>query len=75
MNREELNWILQTVEDPANAERFVLAQCERGRISLQLMADTARKRGWVNLAANQFATAMARYSNQYEATVFPIAIA
>ena len=75
MNREELNWLLQTIKDAANAERFVLAQYERGRISFQLMADIARKRGWVDRAANQFAITMTRYSNQYKATEFPIAIA
>jgi hypothetical protein len=75
MSREELNWILQTIKDPVHAERFVLAQYELGRISLQLMADIARKRGWVNRAANQFATTMTRYSNEYKATVFPTAIA
>jgi hypothetical protein len=75
VNREELNWLLQTIKDAANAERFVLAQYERGRISFQLMADVARKRGWVNRATNQFAIAMTRYSNEYKATVFPIAIA
>jgi hypothetical protein len=48
MNREELNWLLQTIKDAANAERFVLAQYERGRISFQLMTDIARERGWVN---------------------------
>jgi len=55
MNREELNWLLQTVNDAASAERFVLAHYERGRISFQLMADIARKRGWINRTANQFA--------------------
>jgi len=44
MNREELNWLLETIKDDATAERFVLAQYERGRISFQLMADIARKR-------------------------------
>ena len=75
MNREELNWLLQTIKDPADAERFVLAQYERGRISFQLMADIARKRDWVDRAANQFAITMTRYSNEYKATEFPIAIA
>jgi len=31
MNREELNWLLQTIKDAENAERFVLAQYERGK--------------------------------------------
>ena len=56
MNREEVNWILQTIKDAENAERFVLAQHERGRISFQVMADVARERGWINRTANQFLT-------------------
>jgi hypothetical protein len=42
MTAEELNWLLQTIQDPADAERFVLAQYQRGRISCQLMADVTR---------------------------------
>jgi hypothetical protein len=55
MTTEELNWLLQTIQDAADADRFVLAQYARGRISFQLMADIARKRDWVNRTANQFA--------------------
>ena len=29
MNREELDWLLQTIKDAETAERFVLAQYER----------------------------------------------
>jgi len=47
VNREELNWLLQTIKDAQTAERCVLAQYERGRISLQVMADVARERGWI----------------------------
>ena len=43
MNREELNWLLQTINDAETAERFVLAQYERGRISLQVMADVSER--------------------------------
>jgi hypothetical protein len=39
--REELNWLLQTIEDAETAERFVLVQYERGRISSQVMADVS----------------------------------
>jgi hypothetical protein len=74
MTAEELNWLLQTIKDAANAERFVLAQYERGRISFQLMADVARKRGWVNRTAKQFAITMTRSLTEYEKTEFPIAI-
>ncbi len=31
MNREELNWLLQTIDDAESAERFVLAQSDDGR--------------------------------------------
>jgi hypothetical protein len=48
VNREELSWLLQTINDPETAERFVLAQYERGRISFQMMADVARERAWSN---------------------------
>ena len=56
MIREELNWLLQTIEDAETAERFVLAQYERGRISSQVMADVARERGRINRTADQFLT-------------------
>jgi hypothetical protein len=44
MNREEVNWLLQTIKDPGDAKRFLLAQYQRGRISLQLMNDVAPER-------------------------------
>ena len=56
MNREELNWLLQTINDAETATRFMLAQYERGRISLEAMADVARERGWINRTENQFFT-------------------
>ena len=56
MNREEVNWLLQTIKDGRNTERFVVAQYERGRIPFQLMADVARERGWINCPANRFST-------------------
>jgi hypothetical protein len=75
MNREELNWLLETIKGAANAERFVLAQYERGRISFQLMADIARNRGWINRTANQFAITTTRYLAAHATTELPIAIA
>jgi hypothetical protein len=54
MNREHVNWLLQTMWDAENAKRFVLAQYERGRISLEVMTDVAREQGWINRTANQF---------------------
>ena len=70
MNREEVNWLLQTIKGAKNAERFVLAQYESRRISFQLMTDVARERGWINRRANRFLATAARHS-----TELPIAIA
>jgi hypothetical protein len=75
MTAEELNCLLQTIQDAADADRFVPAQYARGRISFQPMADIARKRDWVNRTANQFATTMTRSLNEYTETEFPIGIA
>ena len=75
MNREELNWLLQTIKDAKTAELFVLAQYERGRISFQMMADVARERGWINRTANQFLTTATPHSTEYATTELPIAIA
>jgi hypothetical protein len=66
---------LQTIKDAETAERFVLAQYERGRISFQMMADVARERRWINRDANQFLTMATRHSNEYATTELPIAIA
>jgi hypothetical protein len=73
MNREELNWLLQTIKDAETAERFVLAQYERRRISPQMMADVARERGWINLNANQFLTMATRHSSEYAKAELSIA--
>jgi hypothetical protein len=51
MNREEVNWLLQTIKDPGDAKRFLLAQYERGRISLQLMNDVAPELNCINRTA------------------------
>ncbi len=75
MNREELNWLLQTIQDAETAECFVLAQCERSRISSQMMADVARERGWINRTTNQFLTTATHHSTEYATTELPVAIA
>jgi len=75
VNREELNWLLQTIKDAERAKRFVLAQYERGRIFFQMMADVARERGWINRTANQFLTTATPHSTEYATTELPIAIA
>ena len=74
MNREELNWLLQTIKDAATAERFVLAQYRHGRISLEVMADVARERGWIKRAANQFFNVLASHPSQYGSSDLPIVI-
>ena len=73
MNREELNWLLQTINDAEAVERFLLAQDEPGRISLQVMTHVARERGWINLTTNRFFAAAARHSTVK--TELPVAIA
>ena len=75
MNREELNWLLQTIKDSTTAERFVAAQYDRGRISLEVMAAVAQEWGWINCAANQFFTTLICDSNQLASSELPIAIA
>lgn len=53
MNECDIGWLLQTIEDPETAERFVTAQYRHGRISYQLMADIFRERGWISRPANE----------------------
>jgi hypothetical protein len=72
VNREELNWLLQTIKDAEAVERFLLAQYEHRRISLQVMTHVARERGWINLTTNRFFAA-ARLSTLE--TELPVAIA
>ena len=45
MTAEELDGLLQTIQDAADAERCVLAQYERGRISFQPLADYSSETG------------------------------
>jgi hypothetical protein len=75
VNREELNWLLQTIKDTETAERFVLAQYDRGRISFRMMADVFRERGWINRTANRFLTTATCHSTEYATTELPVAIA
>ena len=51
MNTDEVNWLLQTIEDPENAKRFVQAQYQRGRIPYHVMASLARDRNWTDWPA------------------------
>jgi hypothetical protein len=56
MNREEVNWLLQTIKEPGDAKRFLLAQYERGRISLQLMTDVAPEQDRTDRTTSPFLT-------------------
>ena len=73
MNREELNWLLQTIKDAEAVERFLLAQYEHGRVSVQVMAHVVRERGWINRTTNQFFAAASGHSTVK--TELPVAIA
>jgi hypothetical protein len=72
MSEKELNWLLQTIKDPATAERFVVAQYECGRISFQLMAKLARKRGCIDRTMNQFAITTIGYLVRFTTAEFRI---
>jgi hypothetical protein len=48
MNADEMNWLLQTIEEPETARRFVQAQYELGRIPYQLVVDLARRQSWID---------------------------
>lgn len=68
MNKEELNWLLQTIYDAKDAELFILAQFERGRISLKVMKEVAREQGWIHRRANRFFAAVASHPAEYATT-------
>jgi len=48
MNADEMNWLLQTIEEPETAKRLVQAQYELGRIPYQLVVDLAQQQGWTD---------------------------
>ena len=48
MNADEMNWLLQTIEEPETTKRFVQAQYELGRIPYQLIVNLAQQRGWTD---------------------------
>lgn len=56
MNADEMNWLLQTIEEPETAKRFVEAQYERARISSEVMANLAREQRWTDYPAVQVLT-------------------
>jgi hypothetical protein len=71
MNKEELNWLLQTIKDTATAKRFVAAQYQHERISLEVMADVSREQGWITRSL----TLATRHSTECATTELPIAVA
>jgi hypothetical protein len=75
VNREEVNWLLQTIKDPENVKRFLLAQYERGRISLQLMDDIAPERACINRTTSPFLTAATEHSAEHSAMALLLATA
>jgi hypothetical protein len=68
MNKEELNWLLQTIYDAKDAELFTLAQFERGRIPLKVMNEVVREQGWMRRRANRFFAVAPRQSAEYATT-------
>ena len=74
MNREELDWLLQTIKDAETAERFMLAQYQRGRISFQMMTDVAQEWSWIKFTTNRFMTATCNL-DEYPTTELPVAFA
>jgi hypothetical protein len=48
MNADEMNWLLQTIEEPETAKRFVQTQYELGRIPYHLIVDLAQQQGWTD---------------------------
>jgi len=75
VNRDELNWLLQTIKDAEIAERFVLAQYERGRISPQLMDDVAPERDGINRTTTPPLTTAAEHSTEHSAMALVFATA
>jgi hypothetical protein len=75
MNREEVNWLLQTIKDPENVKRFLLAQYERGRISLQLMDDIASERDCINRTTTPVLTPATEHSAGHVAMALVFATA
>ena len=75
MNTDDLRWLLQTIEERKTAERFVVAQYERGRISFEVMTDIACERGWISRTAIPLFTACTPQATERATTPLPMAIA
>jgi hypothetical protein len=61
VNREDMNWLLQTIKDQ-DAQRFLLAQYQCGRISLQLLNEVSPEGDFINPATNSLSPAMVRWA-------------
>jgi len=72
MNTSEMRWLLQTIDEPETAQRFVKAQYKRGRISYRVMADIAEERGWINWRANKFLVIATKYLTEYVTPQLPV---
>jgi len=68
MDTDDLRWLLQTIETPEIAERFVLAQYKHGRISAHVIAESGLERPWISQAAIQSQPAATHQSSHYAAT-------
>src|ERR1700731_1544967 len=75
MDREEVNWLLQTIKDPRDAKRFLLAQYERGRISLQLMNDVAPERDGIDRTTTPLVTTTRERWTEHSAMALVLAFA
>jgi hypothetical protein len=75
VNREEVNWLLQTIKDPQNAKRFLLAQYELGRISLQLMNEVAPERDCINRSTTPLLTTATERSTEHSLMALLLATA
>ena len=63
MNANHMRWLLQTIEDPEIAKRFVEAQYKRVRISYDLMIDISQELDNVNWIADDGLTLTCHHTN------------
>jgi len=74
VNREELNWLLETIQDAQDRGAFRVGSVRARQNFLSGDGDVARERGWINHTANQFLAMATRHSTEYATTELPIAI-
>jgi hypothetical protein len=72
MDADDLRWLLQTIETPEMAERFVLAQHRHGRISAHVNAEIGLERPWISQAAIQAKPAATDQSSEWQQRHFSI---